>query len=311
MLDYSISDILSRVFNHSPAIQKSGDELLFFCPKCNHHKKKLNVNVKNGFYHCWICDFKGKGFISLLKRLNASREYFSYFKEYKYDNNLKKESDAELVLPSEFIPMYKKSKNIHYRNMLNYCLNRGLSHTEMIRYNVGYCLEGEFANQIIFPSYDKDQKLNFYCSRNIYESFKKYQLCNHSKNMIGFESLINFKHQITLVEGVFDAISVRYNVTPLFGTNMSDILKIKILTVRPPRVNVLLDNDALHKSLYICDFLIQNNINVHLIELDKKDPNELGFKKTWEFINNSVRFTESDLFRYKVIYKNAHIKKYK
>jgi hypothetical protein len=92
---------------------------------------------------------------------------------------------------------------------------------------------------------------------------------------------------------------------------MSDILKIKILTVRPPRVNVLLDNDALHKSLYICDFLIQNNINVHLIELDKKDPNELGFKKTWEFINNSVRFTESDLFRYKVIYKNAHIKKYK
>lgn len=301
MLEHSITDILTRVFNHSPVLQKSGDELLFFCPKCHHHKKKLNVNIKNGFYHCWICDFKGRGFVSLLKKLKAKPEFFSYFKGYKYvpkTTNIK-----EVKLPEEFEPMYKKSRNVHYKNMLNYCLRRGLSYTEMIRYNIGYCLEGEYANQIIFPSYDSDQKLNFFCGRRVYDSFIKYQLCNYSKNIVGFESLIDYKHKLTIVEGVFDAISVKYNVIPLFGTNMSDILKIKLISNRPPRVNVLLDNDAITKSLKICEFLIENDINVHMIELNGKDPNEIGHKKTWEFINNSVRFTESDLFRYKVKYK--------
>lgn len=301
MLEYSISDILSKVFSHSPTVQKSGDELLFFCPKCNHYKKKLNINIKSGFYHCWICDFKGRGFVSLLKNLNAPNDYISYFKNYKYDyNNSKSNKTSDLFLPKEFVPIYRTSKNIHYKNIFNYCVKRGISQKEMLKYNIGYCLSGEYQNQLIIPSYDKNQKLNFFCGRNVYESYKKYQLCNSSKDIVGFESHVDYRYPITLVEGVFDAISVRYNVIPLFGTNMSNILKIKMITHKPPRVNVLLDNDAFTKSLKICEFFIQNNINVHLIRLDGKDPNELGFKKTWEFINNSIQFDEKDLFRHKV-----------
>jgi hypothetical protein len=150
------------------------------------------------------------------------------------------------------------------------------------------------------PSYDKDAKLNFFCGRDIFQSKMKYRLCEASKNIVGFELFTDFNNPITLVEGVFDAMSVRYNAIPLFGKEMSKALKLKLLTNKPPRVNVLLDNDALESSVRICDFLLQNKINTHIVLLDGKDPNEIGHDKTWEFINNSSKIDEKQMFKFKL-----------
>jgi len=99
---------------------------------------------------------------------------------------------------------------------------------------------------------------------------------------------------------VFDAFAVKYNAVPLFGKNLSNKLKIKLMTYRPPRVNVLLDNDALASSFRICEFLLQNNIDTYLIRLEGKDPNEIGHKKTWQFIDSCDRLTESELYSLKL-----------
>jgi hypothetical protein len=72
---------------------------------------------------------------------------------------------------------------------------------------------------------------------------------------------------------------------------------------KPPRVNVLLDNDALTSSIKICEFLISNNIDTHLVLLDGKDPNEIGHEKTWQSIENSVKIDERNLYRYKLTNK--------
>jgi hypothetical protein len=125
-------------------------------------------------------------------------------------------------------------------------------------------------------------------------------LCDGSKDIIGFESMVDFNHEITLVEGVFDAMSVKYNAIPLFGKTLSKKLKLKLISSGTPRVNVLLDNDALSSSLKICEFLIQNGINTHLVLLDGKDPNELGHNITWQSIRNSVKINESSLYRFKL-----------
>lgn len=31
---------------------QKGDEHLYHCPFCNHHKKKMSVNFANGYYLC-------------------------------------------------------------------------------------------------------------------------------------------------------------------------------------------------------------------------------------------------------------------
>jgi len=297
-----IKDILSSLFKHSPTVQKSGEELLFYCPKCDHYKKKLNINIVSGYYHCWVCNFRGKGFISLLKNLKAPSEYYSLLDIKVKKTDFNKQENKVLSLPEDFHPLYKKSKDFNYKHALNYCFNRGLTVHEIIRYNIGYCKEGNFKNRVIVPSYDKDKKLNFYCGRDFFDGYMKYRLCESSKNIVGFESLTDFRYPITLVEGVFDAFSVKYNVIPLFGKLLSENLKLKLLKSPPPRVNVLLDIDAIKDSLKICEYLVQNNINTYLVILDGKDPNEIGFKKTWNIINNTVQLNESGLFKLKIKY---------
>ena len=39
--------------------QRSGNEYLFYCLFCKHHKKKLSLNLDKNKYKCWICDAAG------------------------------------------------------------------------------------------------------------------------------------------------------------------------------------------------------------------------------------------------------------
>ena len=274
MTNGSVIETLSKLFKQKPHIQKGGDEILVFCPSCKHHKRKLNINTTTGYYQCWVCGFSGKSFTSLLKKVKAPAEFYKVLCK----DNVKitytiEEDKKELILPEEFKPLCKPNKDFAYKHALNYCLQRNLTIHEIVRYNIGYCSEGNFANRVIIPSYDKDGKLNFYCGRDFCGGKLKYRLCDGSKDIIGFELFTDFNQPITVVEGPFDALSVKYNVVPLFGKTLSKKLKIKLMTNKPPRVNVLLDNDALSSSIKICEFLVSNNIETHLVLLYGKDPN--------------------------------------
>ena len=46
---------------------RGGDEAVFSCPNCNHHKKKLTFNKYTQKFQCWVCGFKGARAIQLLK----------------------------------------------------------------------------------------------------------------------------------------------------------------------------------------------------------------------------------------------------
>ena len=290
---------LNNLLNQTAKIRK-GTDAVYFCPVCNHYKRKLEISLTTGKYNCWVCGFSGVSFKSLLKKLKAGKEYYEVLCNIKIKNNDKKFEDKILSLPDSFKPLIQTSNDVEYKNALNYCLNRGITGYDIARYNIGYCDEGLFRNRIIVPSYDEFGSLNFYCGRDYYDSKMKYRLCDFTKNIIGFELFVNFNEPITLVEGPFDAFAVKYNVIPLFGKILSEKLKLKILETKPPRINVLLDNDAMKDSLKICEFLIKNNINTYLVNLDGKDPNELGHEKTWQSIVKSVKMDELTLFRLKL-----------
>ena len=54
-----------------------GNELAFYCPFCNHHKQKLQVNLESQNWHCWTCNSGGKKLTSLLKKLDVDRKTIS------------------------------------------------------------------------------------------------------------------------------------------------------------------------------------------------------------------------------------------
>lgn len=288
-----ILTLLDRALNQTAKVRKGADAV-YFCPKCNHYKRKLEINMVSGKYNCWVCNFRGTSIISLFRKLGVSAHLFSELErigavftttEYRSDDTV---NEVCAELPREFQPFFRSKISIEYRNALHYIRQRNIDKLDILRYNIGYCEEGEFRNRVVIPSYDASGKLNFFSARDYYNTSQlAYKLCQSNKNIIGFESLINFDEPITLVEGQFDAMALKFNAIPLFGKTMSMELKLKLISSDIPRVNVVLDNDALRESMEICKYLMRHNIPVHLVQLDGKDPSSMGFKQSWELINNT------------------------
>jgi len=296
--------LLDKVLGQTAYIRK-GEEAVYFCPFCSHYKKKLEVNVRTQEWHCWICNSCGKSIRSLFYKLKVKESYFDELYKIVGKTWKRKEKEGEqpknLSLPDEFLPLWKPSKSFDYGHAMSYLQDRRVTMDDILRYNIGYCEGGIYRQRVLVPSYDRDGNVNFfaaraYCEGNSY----KYMLSPWPKDIVGFELFINWDEPITLVEGTFDAIAVRNNAIPLFGTTLTFALKLEIVKNKVKRVNVVLDNDALKQAVDIFDRIEDlqvNQIDIHLIRLGEKDPSVLGFKEVNELIEKSKAFDFSDIIK--------------
>ena len=212
-----------------------GNEQAHHCPFCHHHKKKLQINLDSQYWHCWVCDSKGRSIQSLLYKLNLDRseisKIHSIYGEYKPKRNEKEVETITLRLPKEFQSLSKKPKSINpiYNQAIGYLKRRKISMDEVLKYNIGYCEEGLYSGRVIIPSYNEDGELNYFVARSFYEDEKmKYKNPPVSRDVIVFDNQIDWNEPITLVEGVFDSFSVKRNVIPILGKFLPRTLKDKI-----------------------------------------------------------------------------------
>lgn len=279
-------------------------ERSFSCPFCNHYKQKLQVNLVSQKWHCWVCNAKGQTINSLLKKSNAPSHVFPKIKEI-YGNagpiTTNNTTTVLTSLPEAYKPLYIKSTSPDYRNALHYAVKvRGLSAIDILKYQIGYCESGPYAGMLIIPSYDEDGQLNYYVGRSFYDTTMKHKNPPISKDIVGFESHINWNEPITIVEGAFDAIATKRNVIPLFGKKILPSLRSKILHHKVPRINLALDPDAYKDSLAEIEYFLNNGLDVRYVQLNSKDPNETGYPSMIEAINNAQQITFFDLIQYKI-----------
>lgn len=276
------------------------DDYKFYCPFCNHRKKKLEVNVTSQKWNCWVCNTKGRSIYSLFKRLDVDRRNYNVLNEvYDDDNTFIKyeEQDDEyeklLTLPDEFKPLHQQPDSIlaiEFRAALHYLSKRGITHDLIKKYNIGYCESGNYKNCLIIPSYDKDHKLNYFVARSYYED-SNFTYLNPpvGRDVIMFEEQINWDEPITLCEGAFDAIAIRRNAIPTLGVVIPKTLMNAIFQNNVKLIHMFYDTDALNRSLYYTNYFIANGIQVKHINTDEEtDPGELGFKLSTQIIKNST-----------------------
>ena len=292
ILQSKILALLNEVLGQTARLRKGGNEASYFCCFCNHYKRKLEFDLETGQWSCWVCHAKGSYLGSFLSKIKAHKQYrdrlFEITKDVRFRRKQRKTTEDLLFLPSEFISLAEPSNDSTYKNAIFYLKKRGVGIEDICRYNIGYCNRGEYNNCIVVPSYDAEGKLNYFSSRYFYYNFIKYKNAPGSKNVVGFESFINYDEPITLVEGCFDAIAVRKNAVPLFGTTIPFKLQEALVMNKTPRVNLVLDNDAISVAIKHARRLWNWGINVHLITLPKKDPSELGFEKIHDLIEKST-----------------------
>ena len=279
------------------------------CPYCNHHKPKLEINFsenKKGYnpWHCWVCNKKGTRITSLFKQCKASPEKFEeLYKLIGNESEHKKITTYEkLKLPEE----YKHFKDItpsdiEGRQALTYLKNRGITQDDIEKYSIGYCTSGRYAKMVVIPSFDASGDMNYFTARSFEkDAYTKYRNPETSRDIIPFEMFINWDLPLVLCEGPFDAIAIKRNAIPLLGKNIQSTLMKKIVTSTVQKIHIALDLDARKQTLYFAEQFINEGKEVYLVELEGKDPSEMGFAHFTKLIQQTFPLTQYGLMEKKL-----------
>ena len=254
------------------------------CPKCkNPRKKKLAIRISDDRINCWVCGLKGRLlFIIKQYRPNFIQEYVKKFCTNVRQFSDEKPTHVDVELPKDFRLLAPRVGARIGSGILDpditraiaYARRRGCNISELWKFRLGKSSMLDRYVRIIIPSFDANGKLNFFTGRAIDSSaYRKYWNSECEKKTIVFnEFAINWKKELTLVEGPFDLVKCGYNATCLLGSSLSEdsLLFGKIYTNRTPIV-LALDSDMRMKSWQrIARLLALYDIPVRIADLGKR-----------------------------------------
>jgi DNA primase len=191
----------------------------------------------------------------LVKKYGSTRQYKNFMTLMPEEvGEIEKKKYKKVRLPKEFISFPRASAGLKmtpiYKVPYNYLKQRNVTNEMMVKFNIGFCYEGEYKNRIIIPSYDEEGGLNYFTGRS-WETkpYLKYKNPEAEKDKIIFnEKLIDWKKDIYLVEGVFDGFFLE-NSIPMLGKHMSEMLFDKVYNNAKGNVIIALDGDAWNSAI--------------------------------------------------------------
>ena len=261
-VDYSaVFEILEDIFGDYKNHSDYKSQVSFDCPVCSYDIKgldhwdgngNLEVNYRYGVYKCWVCaeSHETHGSIyKLIKKYGNAKQLKKYLllKPEEQDEGVKKVYN-QIKLPSEFIPFRDASFGMKltpgYKQAYNYIKRRNITDLMLQIYNIGFCATGIYENRIIIPSYDENNRLNYFIARSYLNNTKmKYKNPQAQKEIIIFnEKLIDWNETVYIVEGAFDSIFIP-NAIPMLGKFMSEHLFSKLYN-NAKKIIIVLDPDA-------------------------------------------------------------------
>jgi DNA primase len=284
----------------------------FKCPFCEHHKNKLEINsITNAKsenpWHCWVCEAKGKTIRSLFKSIKVPANKVAELNMIVVPGKKEFKQHLDVIsLPKEFISLINIDKldkvtSLEARRALRFLKKRGITQEDIVKYNIGFCYDGPYKNRVIIPSYDETGSVNYFIARAFIDEMTKYKNPpTDAKSAIGLELFINWDAPIILLEGMFDALTVKRNVIPLFGKIIHEKLLAKLVRSTVNRIYIALDPDAIKNALKHAEMLMSYGKEVYLVELDGKDANEIGFERFLNTIEQSQPLTFQSLLTKKL-----------
>ncbi len=305
-----VEEILGKYYN-------SGDEMLFRCPRCNHHKPKMSVNVDKDVFKCWVCDYSGTSIYRLVRKYgnydqrNLWQELSGVVQLSNFEEKIKslfegvEESDEiyRTSLPEGFVSLTNKDLSRSAQIAKRYLLRRGITEEDILYWKIGYCSKGEFEGRIVIPSFDKEGYINYFVGRTYKDHWKKYLNPNIPKNNIVFNHLyLDFDEDLIITEGIFDAIKAGRNSVPILGSSLKEgsLLFQEIVNNDTP-IYVALDQDAEKKALSLIKRLLKYGIEMHKVDISPF--NDVGEMTREQFLQKKEKaklLTTENYLQYKL-----------
>ena len=266
----------------------------------NSLKKKLCLRVDSEIFHCWVCGVRGKGLARFFKIYKPN-----YYHEAKdiFEKRLKQQEESAevvVVLPAGFqlLGALSNRSDPDLKAALNYLRSRGISNSDIWRFRLGATSKGGYRRRVIMPSFDSAGDLRFFTARSIDSSnHRKYMNPRVPRGKVVFnESLIDWKSELTIVEGPFDLLKANSNCTALLGSAMSikDELFQNIVKNKTP-VILALDSDAIKKRNQIAELLVSYDVEVYYIKLGEfSDVGEMSKEQFNAALKNKRLWRKTD-----------------
>jgi hypothetical protein len=243
-------------------------QIAFDCPVCSAEKNltegdgkgNLEINYNRNMFKCWACPDTNYMHGPVIKLLNKHAT-----PKNKRDYLLVK-PDADVVIGKDHEEIivtlpegYKKlaectGKEYKYSLAMKYLRERGITDEIIKEYDIGFTTHGPFHNRIIIPSYDSENKLNYFIARWFPPEYTKLKYINptaEKQEIIFNEKKINWDSTIYIVEGVTDHIVIP-NSVPLLGKFISNMFLDLLHDKAQGLIVIVLDGDAYEdaKNLY-------------------------------------------------------------
>lgn len=274
---FEFHSIIGNIFGDVNGLNVSS-QLQANCPMCQQRDGlqypdgKFNLEISTAhnkkLFRCWKCtEPKFSGSLGRLIRVYGSKMDYEMYKALggtinnQYSNDDEEIEFVQIKLPEEMILFAEMdSGNLEHFEAYNYLINeRKISRDIILKYRLGFCITGKYANRIIIPSYDINGNINYFVGRTYDPTVKKKKYDNpkSDKDIIIFnEGFINWDSPIYLVEGAFEMLTFPVNCIPMLGKTISTALYMK-LKEQQPDVVILLDPDAYKNSIELF-YMLQN-----------------------------------------------------
>lgn len=293
---------------------RTGSEYLFTCPKCNHHKKKLSVNIDKDKYKCWICEWSGSTIFRLVKRLGNyhHQRFWSEFSgiveisEYEKIFNSTETINVEeerVELPNEFLSLCNRDMSLTALSAKRYLKERGITKEDILFWKIGYCVNGEYSGRVVFPSFSLSGHCNYFVGRSYEQNpFRKYMNPNASKDVVFNELYIDWSSDVTIVEGVFDAVKAT-NAIPILGSTVKEDSKLfKSIVNNDPAIYIALDPDAEKKAEKLINNLLSYDVEVYKVPIpNNKDVGDMTKEEFQECKKQATLIKNTDYMLYRKI----------
>lgn len=298
---------ISSVFG-SYQLQRNEKNIAVRCPVCppttSSGKKKLVIRLEDDLCHCWVCGYKARSLVYLLKKY-AKSDLGEYLEKFYTGKKTYLDDDPEEKtvhrLPADFrLLALTTSKDPDVRAAKIYCESRGLTKRDLWYYKLGVSFESRWSRRVLFPSFDADGQLNDFVGRAINKfTFPKYDSPGHDKiNNIFNELYVDWGRQLVLCEGPFDAIKCGENTVPLLGSELNEQSRLfEQIVIHGTPIALALDADMKETKVPILVKKLQEyDVPVVVVNVPD-DPGELTKEQFSKALANAKPYTWSSIIR--------------